>query len=173
VGVELNDLHVLFAEAKKLTNHSEFVVIGSLSILGVVQGNAVPARMLISIDVDCYTRQDPERIYELKKALGRGHRECRACKQERRKLKAATAKGQRSMEDKLAHASLCNCGKRSLCAVTHKAMHFSRKLFLDKVQKDGDSSWLMHRPAVKQRGTVSRGGYHVPIARFERFILFT
>ena len=72
MGVELNDLHKLFAEAKKLTNHSEFVVVGSLSILGVVQGNAVPPRMLMSIDVDCYARQDPERIYDLKKALGEG-----------------------------------------------------------------------------------------------------
>jgi hypothetical protein len=70
--MELRDLKELFAEAKKLTNHSEFVVVGSLSILGVVQGSEVPARMLMSIDVDCYTRQDPERIYELKEALGEG-----------------------------------------------------------------------------------------------------
>jgi hypothetical protein len=70
--MELSDLQKLFNEARKLTNHSEFVVVGSLSILGVVQGRDVPARMLISIDVDCFTRHDPARIFELNEALGQG-----------------------------------------------------------------------------------------------------
>ncbi|NDP41276.1 MAG: hypothetical protein GZ089_00935 [Aromatoleum sp.] len=70
--MELTNLQELFDQASKLTNHTEFVVLGSLSILGVVQGSAVPARMLISIDVDCFTRQDPERVFELSKALGEG-----------------------------------------------------------------------------------------------------
>jgi hypothetical protein len=70
--MELSDLQTLFAEAGKLTGHTEFVVVGSLSILGVVQGRNVPARMLLSIDVDCFTRQDPGRVFELGKALGEG-----------------------------------------------------------------------------------------------------
>jgi len=45
--MELSDLQKLFNEARKLTNHSEFVVVGSLSILGVVQGRDVPARMVL------------------------------------------------------------------------------------------------------------------------------
>ncbi|MGH8706528.1 MAG: DUF6036 family nucleotidyltransferase [Burkholderiales bacterium] len=62
----------MFSEAKRLTNHSEFVVIGSLSILGIVQGENIPPQMLMSIDVDCYTRADPGRIFELEEALGKG-----------------------------------------------------------------------------------------------------
>jgi Nucleotidyltransferase of unknown function (DUF6036) len=72
VGVDLDRLQALFGEAKRLTKHSEYVVIGSLSILGVVQGKEIPAQMLISIDVDCYTKADPERILELDKLLGAG-----------------------------------------------------------------------------------------------------
>ena len=70
--MELGQLQTLFSEAKKLTKHSEFVVIGSLSILGVVQGKEIPAQMLVSIDVDCYTRGDPGRILELNEKLGAG-----------------------------------------------------------------------------------------------------
>lgn len=70
--MDLSHLQALFSEAKRLTNHSEYVVIGSLSILGIVQGDDVPAQMLMSIDVDCYTKADPGRIYELGEALGAG-----------------------------------------------------------------------------------------------------
>jgi len=70
--MELSDLHELFAQAKKLIGDSEFVVVGSLSILGVVAGSKAPPRMLMSIDVDCFTRQDPPRIFELQRALGQG-----------------------------------------------------------------------------------------------------
>ncbi len=70
--MDLGDLERLFEEARKLIGLSEFVVVGSLSALGVVQGARVPARMLMSIDVDCYTRQDPGRVFELRKALGEG-----------------------------------------------------------------------------------------------------
>src|SRR5258708_2438859 len=72
MGMELSDLQELFDEAKNLTSHTEYVVVESLSILGVVQANEIPARMLMSIDVDCFTRQDPGRIFELKGALGEG-----------------------------------------------------------------------------------------------------
>ncbi|MBA3505574.1 MAG: hypothetical protein H0T80_07305 [Betaproteobacteria bacterium] len=70
--MELTHLHVLLAQAKKLIGKSEFVVVGNLSILGVVGGGKAPPRMLTSIDVDCFTRQDPKRIFELQRALGQG-----------------------------------------------------------------------------------------------------
>ncbi len=73
LGVDLSHLQVLFKEARRLTNHKEFVVVGSLCILGVVQKSSqIPARMLMSIDVDCYTRADPGRIFELEAELGEG-----------------------------------------------------------------------------------------------------
>lgn len=70
--MDLGQLQALFVEARKLTKHAEFVVVGSLSILGIVQGNEIPAQMLMSIDVDCFTKKDPGRIHELKEALGEG-----------------------------------------------------------------------------------------------------
>jgi hypothetical protein len=70
--MDLSKLETLFEEAQKLTGHTEFVVVGSLSILGVVQRGRVPPRMLMSIDVDCFTRKDPERTVELNQALGEG-----------------------------------------------------------------------------------------------------
>ena len=69
LAVDLASLQELFEEARRLTDHGEFVVIGSLSILGVVR-DAVPESMLVSIDVDCYTRADPGRVYELAAKLG-------------------------------------------------------------------------------------------------------
>ena len=60
--MDLSQLQTLFSAARKLGGQTEFVVVGSLSILGVVQHAAeIPARMLMSIDVDCYTRPDPGR----------------------------------------------------------------------------------------------------------------
>jgi hypothetical protein len=71
--MDLIHLQALFIEAKKLTKHKEFVVVGSLCVLGIVQRSAeIPARMLMSIDVDCYTKTDPGRIFELKEKLGEG-----------------------------------------------------------------------------------------------------
>lgn len=72
--MDLNALHRLFAEARKLTNHDEFVVVGSNSVLGVPRDGALPARMTMSIDVDAYTRGDPGRIFAVEKQLGQGSR---------------------------------------------------------------------------------------------------
>lgn len=68
----LSDLASLFEEACRRTKHTEFVVVGSLSALGVLDPGAIPRRMLMSIDVDCFTRNDPGRIFELDAALGQG-----------------------------------------------------------------------------------------------------
>jgi hypothetical protein len=72
LGVDLSDLQTLFEEARRLTGEAEFVVVDSLSILGIIRASQVPARMLMSIDVDCFSRQDPERIFEVQQALGAG-----------------------------------------------------------------------------------------------------
>jgi hypothetical protein len=73
--MDLSHLQTLFIEAERLTGHTEFVVVGSLSILGVAQtASEIPERMLMSIDVDCYTKDDPGRIFELKEKLGEGSR---------------------------------------------------------------------------------------------------
>jgi len=65
-------LFTLLAEARRLCGHSEYVVIGSLSVLGLAEVTAIPADMTMSIDADCYTRLDPGRIRDLAPALGEG-----------------------------------------------------------------------------------------------------
>jgi hypothetical protein len=68
--VRREDLARLFAEARKLSGETDYVVLGSLAVLGYA--GEVPARMSASIDVDAYTKHDPERIFELAGALGQG-----------------------------------------------------------------------------------------------------
>lgn len=70
--MNVDSLFALLAQARKLCGHSEYVVIGSLSVLGLSEVAAIPADMSMSIDVDCYTRQDPGRILDLQAQLGEG-----------------------------------------------------------------------------------------------------
>jgi hypothetical protein len=65
-------LFTLFEEAHRLTGHRDFVVIGSLSILGTDDEDGIPAEMSMSIDIDCYTKADPGRINDVRNALGEG-----------------------------------------------------------------------------------------------------
>jgi hypothetical protein len=65
----------LFALLKAATaecGHREFVVVGSLSVLGMAEVTAVPADMTMSIDADCYTPADPGRVFGLQDTLGEG-----------------------------------------------------------------------------------------------------
>lgn len=70
------ELGRLLAEAARLTRHRDFVIVGSLSILGAVLDP--PGEMIASIDVDLYPKADPGRIDEIGRVLGEGsafHRE--------------------------------------------------------------------------------------------------
>lgn len=60
----------LLDEASKLTNHKEFVIIGSLSVLGALA--KPPPSMVLSVDIDLYPRLDPGRAGEIQAALGHG-----------------------------------------------------------------------------------------------------
>lgn len=68
--MKLDDLFLLAVEAKRLTNHEDFVIVGSLSVLGVGAQARIPSDMLMSNDVDCYTRSDPERLLDVVPELG-------------------------------------------------------------------------------------------------------
>jgi hypothetical protein len=63
-------LHALLCRARELSGHSEFVIVGSLAILGAVA--EPPDAMVMSIDVDTYMKADPGRTGELCEALGQG-----------------------------------------------------------------------------------------------------
>lgn len=63
-------LHALLRRAKELSGHREFVIVGSLAILGAIADP--PDAMVMSIDVDAYMKADPGRTGELCQALGQG-----------------------------------------------------------------------------------------------------
>lgn len=65
-------LFALLAEARRLCGHTDYVVIGSLSVLGLSDVTAIPADMTLSIDADCYTLADPGRALDLQTELGEG-----------------------------------------------------------------------------------------------------
>ncbi len=64
------DLARLFARARELCGETDYVVLGSLAVLG--HAGEVPPRMSASIDVDAYCKRDPGRTFELARELGQG-----------------------------------------------------------------------------------------------------
>jgi hypothetical protein len=68
--VKREDLRRLFAHARELCGETDYVVFGSLSVLGY--DGKIPLRMAASIDVDAYCRTEPERTFDLSPALGQG-----------------------------------------------------------------------------------------------------
>ncbi len=65
-------MFALLDEARRLCGHREYVVIGSVSVLGMSEFCDVPPDMSMSIDLDCYTSADPPRIFDLSTQLGEG-----------------------------------------------------------------------------------------------------
>lgn len=68
--MNLDAVFALLNEARELTGHADYVVIGSLSILGLEGDFDIPPSMTMSVDVDCYTQHDPGRSFDLLRALG-------------------------------------------------------------------------------------------------------
>lgn len=68
----LDALFELLSRAKQLCGHAEYVIVGSVSVLGMSEVTALPADMTMSIDADCYTRLDPGRVFDLQGPLGEG-----------------------------------------------------------------------------------------------------
>jgi hypothetical protein len=68
--MNLDALFELFEEARALSGHTDYVVIGSLSILGLESNFDIPDAMTLSNDVDSYTKADPGRIFDVLGALG-------------------------------------------------------------------------------------------------------
>lgn len=66
------DLRRLFAAARDLCGETDYVVFGSLAVLGY--SGEVPPRMAASLDVDAFSKSDPGRIFDLAPALGQGSR---------------------------------------------------------------------------------------------------
>lgn len=62
----------LLAAAHDECGHSDYVVVGSVSVLGMSDVSAIPAGMTMSIDADCYTLANPPRVFDLQGKLGEG-----------------------------------------------------------------------------------------------------
>ena len=62
----------LLAAAKAECGHTDYVVVGSVSVLGMSEVSAIPTGMTMSIDADCYTLTDPPRVFDLQSKLGEG-----------------------------------------------------------------------------------------------------
>ncbi|MGE0799679.1 MAG: DUF6036 family nucleotidyltransferase [Lautropia sp.] len=60
----------LFDEARRRIGHTDYVIVGGLSILGTNDEIDLPDDMTLSIDVDGYSRHDPDRIFDLDRDLG-------------------------------------------------------------------------------------------------------
>jgi len=63
-----NDIELILSEAKEVTNHTDYVIVGSLSILGA--SAEPPLDMAASVDIDLYPKNDPGRAFEVATALG-------------------------------------------------------------------------------------------------------
>ncbi|WP_176731503.1 DUF6036 family nucleotidyltransferase [Burkholderia cenocepacia] len=68
--MNLDDVRTILAEAKKLSHHTEYVIAGSLSVLGLKTD--IPDLMSLSIDIDFYPLRDPGRAGEIARELGEG-----------------------------------------------------------------------------------------------------
>jgi hypothetical protein len=68
--VKREDLRRLFARARELCGETDYVVMGSLAVLG--HAGEVPPRMAASLDVDAFSKHDPARIFDLAPSLGQG-----------------------------------------------------------------------------------------------------
>lgn len=68
--MDRRQIEVLLDAARQAIHHREYVIIGSLSVLGATA--TPPARMTYSIDVDLWPRNDPGRAGDLFHSLGQG-----------------------------------------------------------------------------------------------------
>ena len=68
--MNLSHIHHVLTEAKKITNHTDYVIIGSLTALGLQ--TPPPDEMVRSIDVDLYPKDDPARAGEIAAIIGQG-----------------------------------------------------------------------------------------------------
>lgn len=67
--MKLEDIDLLLSKIRDASGLDEFVVIGSLSALGI-SGDQLPPRMIWSMEVDAYPERDPARAPEFSEKFG-------------------------------------------------------------------------------------------------------
>jgi hypothetical protein len=69
--MKVDDIDRVLSEIRAASGLDEFVVIGSLSALGIT-GENLPPRMTRSMEVDAYPERDPLRAHEFSEKFGEG-----------------------------------------------------------------------------------------------------
>ena len=70
--MNLAQVERLLAGIKAESGFDDFVVMGSISVLGMTLGQDIPPGMILSNDLDAYPRLDPGSASSLTKAWGQG-----------------------------------------------------------------------------------------------------
>ncbi len=65
----LDQVFKLIDEARARTKHRDFVIVGSHAALGLAEHAKIPKDMAMSMDLDCYLRDDPDRTAQSAKDL--------------------------------------------------------------------------------------------------------
>ena len=73
--MNLSHIHHALTEAKKIANYADYVIIGSLTALGLKVDP--PDEMVRSIDVDMYPKDYQGRAGEIAALIGQGKSICR------------------------------------------------------------------------------------------------
>lgn len=74
----LDQAFAILSRVQQKTGHRDLVVIGSNASLAFAATSGVRDDMTMSVDLDCYTKSDPDRIFDVVEELGEGspfHRE--------------------------------------------------------------------------------------------------
>jgi hypothetical protein len=70
--MNLEQLDRLFTEVSRKHHVKTFVVMGSLTVLGLIDKHAIPDAMTVSAEVDAYPESDPGRAFEIADDFGLG-----------------------------------------------------------------------------------------------------
>jgi hypothetical protein len=70
--VNLRQLDRLFTEVSRKHHVRTFVVMGSLTVLALINERAIPKAMTVSAEVDAYPESDPGRAFEIADDFGLG-----------------------------------------------------------------------------------------------------
>jgi hypothetical protein len=70
--VNFGQVESLLTEIRETQGFDKFVVVGSLSVLGLIASREIPTAMLVSNELDGYPESDPGRREEVAKRFGQG-----------------------------------------------------------------------------------------------------
>ncbi len=70
--MNIEQLDKLFTAVSKKHHAKTFIIIGSLTVLGLINDRKIPDAMIVSAEVDAYPEDDPDRAFEIADDFGLG-----------------------------------------------------------------------------------------------------